>query len=78
VSELGAATQHRSGWETFPYSYTTAARWHLIGNKPLSARLVLHVGEREYEVAIFDVHPGAELLLDHIEIHGHRYRRAVE
>ena len=70
------ASQSRPGWEFFPYAYTTAARYHLTGNLP--ARLVLHVGAIQYDVAIFEVKPGAELLIDSIEIRGTRYRRAVE
>jgi hypothetical protein len=73
------------GWELFEYKHEALGRWHFHAG--MRVRLVLQVEKNselsdqmpliiEYEIDRIELHEGVELLVDHITVQGHRYRRA--
>jgi hypothetical protein len=74
----------QSSWETFDYKHEALGNWSLWAG--MRARLVLQVQSStavdpqaitEYEIDRIELHDGAKLLIDHIIVMGHRYRRAL-
>jgi hypothetical protein len=71
-------------WEAFAYQHEALGKWVFLSGTRV--RLVLQVQKStavdpskiiEYEIDCIELHDGAQLILDHIVVSGHRYRRPL-